>query len=177
MEAIPNGIERVDKIIGEVTGILERAEGAAVEKMRTYVEMEPKEGEIYRTLELFADQNFCLVYNSFKVTDEDGKKKLGADYDVESSSETSFISELDEYETKTFDGVEFTDKEAMDFGTRQSEMLYAWLSTCWKAAGGEHSKTPTYFAMDKEYMCHDPLTGEVLEEEDVARKLGYDVVD
>lgn len=168
--------ERVDKIVADISKILERASESATQKLRSYVDMEPQEHQVYATLELFSDQNFCLSYNRFNVKDVDGKKLLDVEYDVEDSSGTSFIPELDEYETKLFDGVDYTTAEQEDFALRQSKMLFEWFATCWKSAGGEHAKTPTYFAMNKEYMCQDILTGEVMTEEEAAKRLlGYEV--
>jgi hypothetical protein len=158
----PPKLERVDKIITTIAEILDRATESATKRLAAYVEIEPKKNQAYATLELFSDQNFCLTYNRFNVKEEGGKKVLDIEYDVENSSETSFIPELDEYQTKIFDGVDYFTEEQENFGPRQSKMLFEWFSKCWQKAGGEHSKTPTYFAMNKEYMCQDILTGAMM---------------
>lgn len=174
MESAPT-FERVDKIIADISEILERSTPQTVEKLKSFVDTEPVQDQAYATVELFSDQNFCISYNRFYVKEVDGKKILEPEWDVNDSSAESLIPELDAYETKMFDGVDYSDAEQNYFGPRQSKMLFEWFAKCWKAAGGEYSKTPTYFAMNKEYMCQDLSTGEMFTEEDAARRLGYEV--
>jgi len=167
---------RVEKILTEISAILELATPASVEKLKSYVSVEPKENQIYATLELMADQNYCLTYNCFYVKEVDGKKILDIEYATNENAEQSFIPELDEYATKVFDGVDYTTAEEEKFGPLQSKMLFEWFAKCWKIAGGEQSKVPTFFAMNKEYMCQDLTTGEIFTEEEAAHRLGHDVV-
>ena len=156
-------------------GILDRATDAAIMKLKHYVETPPKKGQIFATLELMSVQNYCLTYNLFFIKEDKGKKTLETEYAVNADAEKSFIPELDAYASKAFDGGDYSEAEQADFGPRQSKMLYEWFATCWKAAGGDHAKTPTYFAMNKEYMCQDISTGEIMEEEEAARRLGHAV--
>ncbi len=168
--------ERVEKILADMSEILEKSAGAAVEKLKKYVAAEPKPNQIFATIELFSDQNYCITYNRFFVKDDAGKKVLDTEWDVDNSSAESFIPELDAYAGKVLDGVDYTDAEQADFGPRHSRQLYEWFAKCWKAAGGDSSKTPTYFAMNKEYMCQDIATGEMRTEEETAKVLGHNIV-
>lgn len=167
--------ERVEKILADITGILERATPQAVEKLKAFVTIAPKPHQAFATLEMFSDQNYCVTYNEFYIKEENGKKALDVKWDVKDSSAEPFVTELDEYAAKTFDNVDYSDAEQADFAPRQSKMLFEWFAKCWKEAGGEHAKTPTFFAMNKEYMCQDLTTGEMATEEETARRLGYDV--
>ena len=173
-EMVPH--ERVEKILKDMTKILEEVNDTTAEKLKLFVAMEPKLNQIYATLELFSDQNYSLAYNRFYVKEENGKKILDTEYATNEHADKSFIPELDAYATKVFDGVDYTDAEQQDFGPRQSKMLFEWFSKCWKKAGGDNSKTPTFFAMNKEYMCQDLATGEIMEETEAARRLGHEVV-
>jgi hypothetical protein len=178
IEAMPNKetYERVEKILADMAAILDRASENSVDKLRSFVALEPKEGQAYATLELMSNQNYCLTYNRFFIKEENGKKILDTEWASDGTdSAESFIPELDTYAAKVFDGVDYSEEEMADFGPRQSKQLYEWFSKCWKIAGGEHARTPTFFAMNKEYMCQDLTTGEIMTEEAAARKLGHDV--
>lgn len=175
MGSAPTRNERVEKILEEMSAILERSKGAAVKRLAEYAVMEPEPEQIYATLELFSMQNYNLAHNRFYVRTKDGKKVLNTEWAVNADAMDSFIPELDEYATKTFDGVDYTDAETADFGPRHEQQLVDWFTACWKAAGGQESKVPVYFAMDKEYMCRDLETGEVISEEEAAKRLGHEV--
>ena len=178
MEQPPTAHERVEKILSEISKILEKAEKPVGEKLKEYVAKEPKQDQIFSTLELFSDQNYCITYNRFYVKDEGGRKVLQTEWGTDGTAESageSFIPELDAYAAKAFDGIDYSDAEQQDFGPRHSKQLFEWFAKCWQAAGGEQSKTPTYFAMNKEYMCQDFKTGEIITEEETAKRLGHPV--
>ncbi len=178
MASIPNSSqrhERVEKILIDINEILQKSSETAIKKLGAYVAEVPKSGQIYATLELFSDQNYCLSYNRFFVKDEGEKKILDTEWDVYNNAEKSFIPELDAYAAQTLDGVDYSDSEQQDFGPRHSKQLFEWFKQCWHTAGGKEAKTPTFFAMNKEYMCQDLETGEQWTEEEAAKRLGYEV--
>ncbi len=172
MENTQPNFERVDKIITDLGNLLEAAKAPTVEKFKKYAAVEAAPDEIYRTLEVFSTQDYSLALNRFYAREEEGVLKLKTDWAVE-NDQTSLAS-LKEYTDALFDGsVEYTQEEENAFAEQSDNQLYAWLFECWKEAGGAESKLPFYFALNKEYKCHDPFTGEVLSEEDTAKKLGH----
>ena len=178
MEKISEKHERVEKILSEMQQILDSAVEKSADALKQYVALEPKPGQVYATLELFSNQNYCLTYNRFYVKEEGGRKVLDTEWGADGTAERaqeSFIPELDAYAAKVLDGVDYSDAEQQDFGPRHSKQLFEWFAECWQQAGGEHSRTPTYFAMNKEYMCQDIMTGEMMTEEEAAKRLGQEI--
>src|SRR3989344_3246041 len=104
-EMVPH--ERVEKILKDMTKILEEVNDTTAEKLKLFVAMEPKLNQIYATLELFSDQNYSLAYNRFYVKEENGKKILDTEYATNEHADKSFIPELDVYAAKVFDGVDY----------------------------------------------------------------------
>lgn len=163
----------VDEIIQDIEKILTQSKALCTEALRPVVAAAPKPDQAYACLELFHMQRYELVYNAFYVRNN----KLETEYACFPNfmGEKSFIPALDKYFEDLFSNREFTDSEAEIYEEKHQRQFLDWFKSCWKDAGGENAKTPTYFCFEKEYKVQDIFSEDVMEEEECARHLGFTV--
>ena len=172
-----NEARSVAKLLADIEVILEAAIQEAVEKLRPYTQRQLEPDEIFACFELWNLQNYGLNYNKFFARQNDqGRINLDPDYEPV-TEDASFIPELDKYMEDVFGNQEFelTQAEDEEFSAEHEQQLFKWFAECWWAAGGESSAVPTFFCFEKEGVCRDLKTAEVLSEVEAARRLGYEV--
>ncbi len=169
---------RVKQLLKDMRGILERSKDPVIAKLQELVAIEPKSHQMYATIELFTEQHYELSYNRYFYKEEGGTKVEDFDatiYDEFNAAGKSLLPEFRDYALKAFEGVDYTEAEAAAYNPEFYKMMTNFMIQCWAAAGGEHAKTPTFFAMDKEDMCRDLKTGEIMEPHEAARRCGYEL--
>jgi hypothetical protein len=168
----------VETVLNKITEILDQSREHAIKTLKQFVDRDPKEGEIFATVEIMTTEGYTFTYNPFFIKEEDGQKKLNAHWGEFFSDGVSLIPKLEEYTEDVLSkhADEYTQTEGEEFTDKHIIQLSHWFKECWYAAGGEHSKLPTYLSFDKEYMCRDIITGELMEDTEVARKLGHETV-
>jgi len=176
IEHVENESSTIDSLLTKTREILAASEADAIESLKPVVTKEPPKNAIFACFELFDTQDFGMNYNIFSVGKADGKDVLNTDWTTFQGEGVSFIPKLKAYSEEDTGAAELSEKEGREFTVKLEKLLFEWFAKCWKAAGGEHSTLPTYFAFDKEYKCRDLFTGEIMSEEETAKKLGYDVV-
>jgi hypothetical protein len=166
---------QVTELLGKTREILERAREPSVETLREFADLELQPDQAYACFELFHWQDYGMNYNEFFVE----KGTLSTDYNPLHDSEDSFLPELNDFVRGYF-----ADKPdrlgqvgSTQFIKLHEAQLFKWFSECWIAAGGDKSQVLTYFAFEKEYAVRDLVTGEVMSEAEVAKRLGFDIVE
>lgn len=163
----------VKKILNEIQDILNQSREATIEKLKPYVNREPKANEVFSYFEIFLYQNYGMNYNTVFAEDE----KLDYEYDMINDGE-SFVPLLTDYSENNEGYDDFIEHISTDddhvFSRLSDKQFFEWFASCWFEAGGEHSKVPTFFSFEKEYMVRDMSTGELMKESEAAsRILGY----
>jgi hypothetical protein len=165
----------VDEILKDVKQILDASKERSIKKFKPLTVKERDENLIYACLQLF--QDFSLNYNLYYLGQDQGENILDIKYAPLDENDPVFLPELDAYIGNLVSTQELTEAEDAAFSTAlYDDYLFHFLSECWASAGGDHTKIPTYFCFDKEFMCRDFKTGEIIEEVEAARRVGYTVV-
>jgi len=168
--------ERVNDALHQIGLALDESSAHAVEIMTKYVQREPEENEIFACMELWWEQDYSLGYNRFFVTDVNGEQVLVTKWDETALGHSlvpGILNYFDNYYQNMSRETEFTEAESMELSDNLERTLLGWMAHCWRVAGGEQTKLPTYFCFEKEYKVRDLMTGEIMSEEEAARKLGY----
>ena len=172
---IPNtqesGVESVEIIINHVQNILEVNEAGVIETLKGIFTRVPQEGELFGVIELFQTQNFGINYNIFSKKDDSDKAGLGTEFTMINEGETLF-PELSEYMEESFKG---TNNETELITQRTRKIYFTFFSQCFEKAGGPQATLPTYLAFEEEDEYRDFRTGQVLNENEIAASLGYQV--
>ncbi len=166
-------MKSVNDVIKEIDLILENATENTVNKLAPLVQLDRKENHAFSCLELFYMQNYELIYNSFFVRNR-ALETVYASHEGFDGKQ-SFLPELKEYFISTKNDLNWNQNEGIAFTQAHEKQFLEWFKNCWKSAGGENSKIPTYFCFEKEYQVQDIITGEIMEEEECARLLGFDI--
>ncbi len=166
-------MKTVNDVIRDIDSILEKATESAVKKLVPLTLLERQENQAFSCLELFHMQHYELVYNSFYVRN----RSLDTIYASHEGfdGKQSFIPELNQYFMNIGGTLKWSQAEGLSFTQAHEKQFLEWFKNCWKSAGGENSKIPTYFCFEKEYQVQDIMTGEIMGEEECARSLGFDV--
>lgn len=163
----------VDEVLRKIDQILAAAKTDCIQSLKTIVKTQPQKDQIYGCLELFHMQNYELVYNAFFARNG----KLDVDYACLPNFEgnKSFIPALNEYFKSIIEKVGWGQAEGEEFTLKHEAQFLEWFKECWTAAEGSQSKVPTFFCFEKEYRVQDIMTGKVMEEDEAARMLGFNV--
>jgi hypothetical protein len=175
LEKVPSN----EELLKNIQEILDKNEERVVKELKPFAEKELDKDEIFACFEIFQMENHQLNYNTFFKKEKNGEKKIDSVYDFFNKKEGSFIPELTKYFKKVFNPDNFIQNENSEDGIKFSEdyekKLQDWFTNCWKKAGGENAKVPTYFSFGKDYNFRDMFTGEVIDdEEEIASRLGYE---
>lgn len=172
--------ERVIAAHNEIENALNKATDRTTEALKSFVSRKPEENEVFACFELFWEQDYTLGYNKFFVKNTDGTQILDPDWGPADEMGNDFLPEVMDYFDKYYQNMsketEFTQDEDIDFSEQLERSLFNWFAKCWQMAGGENCEVPTYFCFEKEYKVRDLKTGEVMSEQEAARRLGYNVV-
>lgn len=173
---IPQEATHVDEIISETEKILAQASARSIEELRSFVVLQPDEGEIFACFELFHGQDYGMNYNKFFPKKPGSLSNMDVVWGPIDESNECFLPELRDFEEELYSYADLSEAEVIEWTKKSEELLAKWFSQCWIAAGGKGSTIPTYFCFEKEYMCRDMLTGEIITEEEAARRAGYTAI-
>ncbi|HWU43324.1 MAG TPA: hypothetical protein VN132_07800 [Bdellovibrio sp.] len=163
----------VEQILKEIDSILLDAKAECIKALQPVFLIKPKPDQVYSCFELFHMQNYALGYNSFFLRNGE----LEVDYAClpPFTGEESFLPKLASYFQDLFKKVELNEKDGIRFTAEHEKQFLKWFKEVWLAAGGDKSLVPTYFCFEREYQVQDIISGEVMSEEDGARRLGYKI--
>lgn len=166
----------VDQLVQKMQEYLKNAEENTKNILAPFAKLKIQENQACACIELFEYNNYHLNYNKYFVRQADGRNIVDCDFaSAFGDNVGSALPELANFTANTFNTYEYSSEESEYFAPLERKILFDHFKKCWLDVGGMDCEVPTYFSFEKNYTFTDFMTGEVHEENDMIKKLGFNI--